>query len=140
MERIRPYTRIECEAGGAVSKRTCTPGSTVRVTPCGTVTSPVTMNGLPDTVQVVFPGNVPDTRVGPATAVRDQGAGKKTRTRTMRRMTAPRRTTTHSSPRYLSSLVQPSVHGRGSWNGRRGPGRAADILIYLTTSRTNLLL
>src|SRR5437867_6318082 len=82
------------------------------------------MNGLPDTVHVVFPGNVPDTRVGPATAVRDQGAGKKTRTRTVRRMTAPRRTTTHSSPRYLSSLVQPSVQGNCSPKGERsGRGR-----------------
>src|SRR5207247_7896799 len=124
MESIRPYTRIECEARGAVSKRTCTPGSTVRVTPCGTVTSPVTMNGLPETVHVVFPGNVPDTRVGPATAVRDQGAGKKTRTRTVRRMTAPRRTTAHSRPRYLSSLVQPSVQGNCSPKGERsGRGR-----------------
>ena len=37
-----PRTRIEWEAGGAVSNRTWTPDSTVRVTPPGTVTSLVT--------------------------------------------------------------------------------------------------
>ena len=99
---------MECEAGGAVSNRTCTPGSTVRIIPAGTVTSPVTMYGLPGAVHVVFPVSVPETKVGPARAVGMAPGGRQTRM--MRQKTAragaEMRTPIIPSVPYLSSLVQ----------------------------------
>src|SRR2546422_11167326 len=89
-ETMRPFTMIEWAPGEVVSNRTCTPGSTVSVSPTGTITSPATRYGLPARSQVVFSVSGPETMVGPAVAVCEAGPGTTSRTRIAKKTLARR--------------------------------------------------